>query len=152
VRLIAKPKDALAGAMFVLIGATFVYVGQGLRLGTAQQMGPGYFPLILASILVLFGLVLLVRSFFGEREEMETFPARTSLPILAGAFCFALLLFNAGLALAVIATVLVGSIAARDLNSMQALLIAVVLAISSVVIFVLLLGQPIPIIGAWFGS
>lgn len=150
IRLIAKPKDALSGALFLALGVGFFYFASGYRLGTATQMGPGYFPLLLSGLLMLFGLVLIVRSFFGEREEFGTISLRATVPVLVGSLAFALLLYPAGLPLAVMTTVLIGVLAASDARPLQSIILAVVMAAVCILIFVTLLGQHIPLIGSWF--
>ncbi|MCU0908987.1 MAG: hypothetical protein MUF73_16465 [Rhodobacteraceae bacterium] len=50
------PVDTAAGALFVVLGAGFAWFGRGLEIGTTFRMGPGYFPLVLAGLLILLGL------------------------------------------------------------------------------------------------
>ena len=46
-------KDLLAGAIFIAIGAFFLSnAWRNLEIGTSFQMGPGYFPVVLAGILL----------------------------------------------------------------------------------------------------
>jgi hypothetical protein len=51
----------------------------GLELGTAFRMGPGYFPLVLASVLILLGAIVII----------QALPASNMSPwaILPGAAC-----------------------------------------------------------------
>jgi putative tricarboxylic transport membrane protein len=53
--------DRLSGAVLVLLGLFVVWERRVLPLGTAQHPGPGYFPLFLALLLVLFGAILILR-------------------------------------------------------------------------------------------
>lgn len=57
---IRAPADFMAGAMFVLAGLTALVVGRGYRTGTLLSMGPGYFPRIIAALLVGLGVLVLV--------------------------------------------------------------------------------------------
>ena len=54
--------DAAAGVLFILFGLFFGIQSLGLDLGTAFRMGPGYFPLVLAVVLVIFGGLILFLS------------------------------------------------------------------------------------------
>jgi len=53
--------DRVSGAFLVLLGLFVVWERRVLPLGTAGQPGPGYFPLILALLLVFFGVILIAQ-------------------------------------------------------------------------------------------
>lgn len=145
-----KPKDFLAGLLFVLIAGWAWYLCSELRLGTARNMGPGYFPLALAGLLALLGGALFLRSFAGAEEPMEPLSwhaARCMLAVLGGSLIFGLLIRPAGLAPAVIATVLVSCLGMKGYGLVPSLIVAAALAAGATVAFILLLGLPIQIIG-----
>lgn len=54
--------NALCGGLLTAVGLFFAWQAFNLELGTAFRMGPGYFPLVLAVILTLLGIVILVQS------------------------------------------------------------------------------------------
>jgi len=49
---IRNQKDFYSGLLFVAIGAFFGIFARKYDIGTAKEIGPGYFPLILGIILV----------------------------------------------------------------------------------------------------
>jgi hypothetical protein len=53
---INRNKDVWSGVLLMGIGGTAIYIARDYTFGTALRMGPGYFPIVLGSILVLFGL------------------------------------------------------------------------------------------------
>ena len=53
-----KPRDVVGGLVVAGIGAGFLLFGRELEVGTSFRMGPGYFPLILALLLMALGLAL----------------------------------------------------------------------------------------------
>ena len=57
---IRSPRDFWAGLAFIAIAAAFIYMASGYRYGTAQRMGPGFFPIYVAGFLGLLGLVVFV--------------------------------------------------------------------------------------------
>src|SRR5260221_11194313 len=59
---IRAPKDFWSGVMFCGFAATALSAARGYSLGSAGRMGPGYFPLLLASLLGALGAVLIGRS------------------------------------------------------------------------------------------
>lgn len=51
--------DALAGALFVMIGLGVLLVAGNYPAGEAARMGPGYFPHLLGMALTMLGLVVM---------------------------------------------------------------------------------------------
>src|SRR5262249_32261802 len=101
-------RDLLLGAIFALIGAAFVIASRGLDLGTAQRMGPGMFPLLLASVLMLLGIAIAAQSFFTAEEPLGQAPWRGLVLILAAPVLFGFTVRGLGLigavALAIVAS------------------------------------------------
>ena len=53
---IKSQKDFVSGLMFTAVGAGFAWnAALSYDIGSASQMGPGYFPLVLGLVLVLLG-------------------------------------------------------------------------------------------------
>lgn len=148
---IRKPKDFYIGLMFLLIAGAALILSLDVPFGTSRRMGPGYFPVILSILLGCFGVLLMIRSLFGEVEEMTSFRPRVPLFILGGIVLFAYLIRNAGLVIAVAAMVMVAANATPTLRGWQLYALAAVLSLGSVLVFVTVLGQPLPVIGSWFG-
>ena len=145
-----KPKDCLAGLLFVLIAGWAWYLCGELRLGTARNMGPGYFPLALAGLLAVLGAALFLRGLVGAVEPMVPFSrhaARAMLAVLGGSLIFGLLIRPAGLVPAVLATALVACLGLRGYGLRPALIVAAVLEAGSAIAFIVLLGLPIQAFG-----
>lgn len=53
--------DRLSGAVLALLGIFVVWERRVLPLGNHSQPGPGYFPLLLAILLIVMGVLLIVR-------------------------------------------------------------------------------------------
>ena len=150
--LIKKPKDFFAAVFFILIGVAVLWISRDYDYGSARRMGPGYFPVWLGGLLIAFSLIMLIRSFVGERDPMDDLALKPVLLILGGSLLFGLLLRPVGLPFAIIAMVLLGAAGAKATRPVPALLLAVGLAICSYFVFVRGLGQPMPMLGSWFGS
>src|SRR5258708_33883210 len=71
---IRAPKDFWSGVMFCGFAATALSAARGYSLGSAGRMGPGYFPLLLASLLGALGAVLIGRSILIGGEPVARFP------------------------------------------------------------------------------
>ncbi len=52
--------DRASGIFFILLGLFVIWERRVLPLGTPAQPGPGYFPLLLALLLLIFGAILLI--------------------------------------------------------------------------------------------
>ena len=54
---IKSQKDFFSGLLYTVVGAAFAYGATSYNLGTGARMGPGYFPLLLGSILAIIGAI-----------------------------------------------------------------------------------------------
>src|SRR5688500_6433452 len=54
-------KDFLAGLLILTIGCGGFYMALDYPFGSALRMGPGYFPRVLAGVLMAFGVFVLIR-------------------------------------------------------------------------------------------
>ena len=63
--------DLLAGGTFVTVGLAFVVASSRYELGSALQMGPGYYPLVLGGLLVALGVGVAVEGLFRRRNPGE---------------------------------------------------------------------------------
>jgi hypothetical protein len=148
--LVRRKSDFFSGLIFFVIGAAAVTMGLDYPLGTARNMGPGGFPVIIASLLALCGLVLFGRAFTGTEEEPIKIAPLPLLLVSGGIAVFALVLMGAGLVLATMALVLLSSAASGRFRPVSALLLAVGLAVGCTAGFVYGLGQILPVFGRWF--
>src|SRR5205807_7957893 len=83
---IRAPKDFWSGVMFCGFAAIALFAVRGYSLGSAGRMGPGYFPLLLASLLGALGMVLIGRSILIDGEPVARFRV-LPLGVIATAIC-----------------------------------------------------------------
>src|SRR3546814_14139913 len=57
-------RDLAAGLMLVAVGAAFALGSLELRIGTARQMGAGYFPLIFSVVTIVAGVLVAAAALF----------------------------------------------------------------------------------------
>lgn len=148
---IRHPKDFWSGVIFLCMGLAAVIIGRDYTMGTAGRMGPGYFPTILGGILAIIGVIAMVRSCMRPGEAISRFYVRNLLLVLVAVLLFGFLMRDAGLVPAILAVVLVSAYASPKFTWGSSLLIAIGLAVFAVVVFVKLLGLPMPILGPWLG-
>ena len=122
---IRNPRDFWAGAIYLALAIAAIWIGQSYQLGTSERMGPGYFPTALGSILALFGVVSLGRSFVRQGEAISAIAWRPLAFVLGSTVLFGLLLPRAGLLIALPCLIVVSALASRnsrfDLTSIAAL-------------------------------
>ena len=145
-------RNVLLGLALGAIAVFVMVTASGYALGTARRMGPGYFPMLAGAVLAGFGVLLVLRGLLLGHEPIQGFAMRPALAVLAGAAAFALLLERAGLVVAIAAMIAIAAPACRDLTMRAVIGLAAVLALGSAIVFVLLLGQPIPLAGALAGG
>lgn len=154
-----KSKTTLfSGLLFTTVGLVFSAWATTYKLGTASNMGPGYFPLLLSGLLVLLGIANIVKSIITETtDDVGSFAVRPLFFILLANVLFGILLGGLpaiglrpfGLVVAILALVIVASLADPTSSKKQSLILAMLLAGVSTVLFVWLLGMPLPVL-PWF--
>ena len=126
--------------------------GSGNIIGSAaaSQMGPGYFPRVLSTILIGLGLISLVRSCIVRGEAVSTILWRPMLQITTSILLFGYLLPRAGMAIALLALCLGSAAASREFRfDWKATAGLLALIVFCVLVFVKGLGIPAPLIGTW---
>lgn len=149
--MIRRPKDLVTGIVLLLVGLGVATVSaRDYTIGSLRNMGPGFFPLVLGALLVMFGLAIALTSLAGARDaEGGRFALRGLVFVLGGAVAFGLLLQPLGVILAIMAAVLISAWASPELRFWPSLALALVLGFGSAAAFVWGLGQGMPLLGYW---
>lgn len=143
-------RDIVAGAIFVAFGVAFAVTAWRYDLGTMLRMGPGYFPLLLGVVLAALGLAIAVQGAMkADVAELGPIPWRGIVLISAAILFFGFTVRRLGLAPALFVTVLLAAFSSSRVNALEALAMAVGLTIFCLVIFVWMLGMPVPLLGPW---
>lgn len=135
--------DVCTGTFLVAMALLGFYLSWRLNTGTAAAMGPGYVPRLLAFILTGLGLATIIHGVFHEGEPFESWYPRPLVFILAAVAFFGMTIERLGLVTALIGLVLIGCLAHRGTKPIEAIILAVGMAIFSVIVFVKALGLPI---------
>jgi hypothetical protein len=140
---IRSPVDFWCGLLFVAIGALAMVLAQEYRFGTSARMGPGYFPTLLGGLMALLGLTLSVPALLTDGEPLPRIHVPPLLMVLLGIAAFGVTLEYLGFVAAIIALVLIGGLADRDLRPLEIAGVAAFMVLFSLLIFVVLLGLPL---------
>jgi putative exporter of polyketide antibiotics len=137
-----------SGVMFFVFGLAFVVLAREYGMGTAQRMGPAYFPTILGALLAALGLLIAFAAVGGEKQahhKVEKFHFDALGWVLGAVVAFALLLRPAGLVVALVALVLISGLGSHDRNFRQLLLLTAGLVVLVLVVFIYGLGLTLPV-------
>lgn len=143
-------KDILAGAVIIALGLAFAVGALAYEVGDPLRMGPGYMPLALGLILVGLGIGVVIKGFLaGEGEAIGAVDWRAIVLLTAALLFFGLTVRGLGVALALLGTTLLASLARSRTSLIEVVLISVGLTVLSVVLFIYVLQLRLPLTGPW---
>lgn len=144
-RIIRNGTDVAAGLFLLACAALAWWFGQGLKVGTAYRMGPGYAPLLLSWVMAIFGAVLCANGVLRSGQGLERWPLRPILLIVGAIVFFGLSIERLGLLAASMVVVLLASIAAPQPRIREAVIWSACLAGFACLLFAVALQLPLRI-------
>jgi hypothetical protein len=138
------PQDFWSGVLFIVIGLGFAFIARTYSLGTANRMGPGYFPFYLGLIMAALGVAILVISFRKKGEAVGRFYWKPILWVIGSICMFGVLLKAVGMLVAGFFLVIGSSLGGDEFKLKGVLILATVLVIFCALVFVIGLKLPIP--------
>lgn len=143
-------QDAALGALFFVVGVAALLMALEYPFGTANRMGPGYFPVIISTLLGVTGIAILMRARVGSSESIRPSRWMPLVIVPCAVVLFGLLVEKLGLPLAVLMLAVGAATASVSFRlSWKATAGAAAFSVICAVVFVELLGLPIPIAGTW---
>lgn len=143
--------NGLCGALFIGLGLFFAYQSWIMDIGTALRMGSGYFPLLLAAILVLLGIIVLVQATRVQGEPIGPLAWRGMLLILPAPIFFGLTVRGLGFLPAIFLAAFIASFASVKMKPLAALILSASVTIFSYLVFSKGLSLPFRAFGPWLG-
>ena len=140
---IRAPKDFWSGVMFCGFAATALSAARGYSLGSAGRMGPGYFPLLLASLLGALGAVLIGRSILIGGEPVARFHVLPLAVIATAISLFGVLIEPVGLVVSLAVLTMISGWVGAQFRLAETLALAAALILFCVGVFVYVLGLPL---------
>jgi hypothetical protein len=148
--MLKSRKDLIAGTAFVAFGLAFAVAAWRYDIGTALRMGPGYFPLVLGGLLAVLGAGIVVEGALrGVSMPIGPIAWRGLILLTLAVLFFGFTIRRLGLAPALFGAVLLAAFSSRRTTVAVALAMAAGLSALCSLIFVELLGLPVPLIGPW---
>ena len=142
-------KDFLAGLLFLAAGALAMFFAREYPMGSAARMGPAYFPMVLGSILCLFGLYVMIRGIRTGAPVRGAWGWRPLGLITLSIVSFGFTMEKAGLVPALMLLFFVAALAGREFRFKEVLLLAVVMSAFAAAVFVYGLQLPYPLFGGY---
>jgi hypothetical protein len=135
-------KDYYGGALMMLIGMGSVSGGLDYHVGTAEHMGPGYFPAALGGILMVVGALIAIGARKDVVRESAVIGHSSAIPDFRGAFCIILSIISfvvfgtyGGLLPATFAIVFISALGDRKNTLLQAFILSCAMSFIAVVVF-----------------
>jgi hypothetical protein len=140
-------RDVLGGVSLIAIAMLYYHFAPASE---SNRVGVGNtFPRGISISLMAIGLLVTGRGLITVCGYRPTFPLRGCAAITAGIVSFAVLIERAGLAPAVVATVMLSTLGFQERRFGAMLIFAIGLAAAMFVLFVGLLGQPIKLVSGF---
>jgi len=143
---LANNKDVWAGLLLIAIGAGAIFVARSYPFGTALRMGPGFFPVVLGGLLIVFGLAVLAIGLRQGESMAGSWSLRALIILPLSLILFGLLMEYAGFVPAMLVLIVGSATASTEFRFLEVLLFAAGLTALSVAVFVWALGLPYPLI------
>ncbi len=146
-------QDVVSGSVVMALGLFAVVVALFYPVGSVARMGPGFFPLLLGSLLLILGLGIILFDSKAPHTSNESLVSSVvsrfralALSIIAP-IVFALLIEPAGLAPSVFLAVFISTFADKTATLKRATVLSVLITALCVLVFKVALNLSIDVIG-----
>lgn len=142
---ISRPgnQDLIAGLLFLALAGFALYLLWNHPMMQGQRVGTGYFPKILITLIASMSMALIVRGLLG-RGDLIAFDRLRPVVFVIGSFLvFGFLIRPAGFFFACMASVITACLAEDSYRPLGMLIVSLVLATGSTVLFVGLIHIPV---------
>lgn len=136
--VIRQKKDFWSGVMFIALGVLFIVWSREYQFGTAQRMGPGFFPTILGILMAVLGVLVALPSISQKSPvvEIDRVGWRGLIIVLAAVLLYALLLLRLGFVVSLIVLIVLSAVASEEFRWKETIISVVVLGVASYLVFV----------------
>ena len=136
-------QDVIGGLSLAALGAFAAIFAQRYEFGDLNRMGPGFFPVILGTLLAVLGILIAVPAFFRSGPPVQVRWKPFAL-VMASLVAFAMTLKVLGLIVATMLAVVIASLADNDTRWKGRILIALGVALITYLVFGLGLSMVLP--------
>src|SRR5262245_65012636 len=108
--------------MLIAIGAAAMFFARNYPFGTALRMGPGYFPMILGGLLILFGLYIFTSGLRSAEKIAGSWSLRALIIVPLSLVLFGVLVERAGFVPSMIVLIFGSATASTEFRFVEVLL------------------------------
>lgn len=135
-------KDFLAGLLMIVIGGVAFFMALDYPFGSALRMGPGYFPRVLAGIIIAFGIYVGLRG-LRTGEKVEGVWGWKALGYITVSFwVFGWLMDRVGLVPSLVVLFFVSALAGHEFKLKEVIILTIVMILFAYGVFIYGLGMP----------
>jgi putative tricarboxylic transport membrane protein len=143
---IRKNRDVWCGVMLIGTGGLALFMARDYQMGSLLRMGPGYFPVVLGALLILFGLYCIASGLRSNEKIEGNWSLRGLIVLPLSLVLFGLLMEYAGFVPALIVLIFGSALAGKEFKLGEVLLLSLGLTAFSVALFIWGLGLPYPLL------
>jgi len=143
--------EFLSGLLLVGFGSGALLIARNYRIGTAFRMGPGYFPVVLALLLIAIGIVVALSAFRSGEGKVPRVAWRPLFVVTGATVLFGLIINGAGLLLTTLALVVASRLARPGYPWLETAILSVALSALCAGIFHFGLRIQMPLLPTWWG-
>ncbi|MGO7133562.1 tripartite tricarboxylate transporter TctB family protein [Rhizobium leguminosarum] len=141
---VKSPQEFWAGVMFLGLATIFLISGADLRGGTSSQMGSGYFPRLVASLLGVVGICQILIGLRQTSSPLEKGGRFRDIAVPVGAFIlFGITISRFGFIGSSALTVFLGFFSAPESPCFERIAVTAAVVAASVLVFSVGLGLPV---------
>jgi hypothetical protein len=146
---LGKNMDFLAGLLMIAIGAAAMYMALDYPFGSARRMGPGYFPRVLAAILMCFGVYVLIRGLMNHQSIKGRWGFKALAFICSSMVAFGWVMEHWGFFPSLAVMFLLAAMAGPEFKLTEVLVLLVIMSIFAWAVFIWGIGLPYPLFGGY---
>jgi len=135
-------KDFLAGLLMICIGSIAFYMALDYPFGSALRMGPGYFPRVLAGIMIAFGLYVALRGLRKPEKITGIWGWRALALITVALWAFGWLMDRVGMIPSLVVLFAIATRAGHEWKLKEVIILTVVMITFAWAVFIYGLGLP----------
>ena len=147
---IGNKRDFFSGLMFVGFGLAALLIARNYRMGTALRMGPGYFPIVLAILLIVIGIIIAGLALRSDEVTSPKLALRPLLIVTGATVLFGVFINGAGIVLTTLGLVVASRLARPGYPWLETVILAAGLSAFCVAVFYFGIRIQIPLLPTWW--
>ena len=141
--------------MFIVLGLFFALFAQNYDFGTAQRMGPAFFPTLLGGLLAFIGVLVLLKGLAPRGEDAhqgEKFHLGPRAGVHGAVIGVGATLRWLGFVVSMAILVIISSMASHEMKWKEVIALSIGMAIFTYLVFIVGLKMTIPVLPAFMSN